>query len=270
MIKLSCVIITFNEEKNIGACIKSVQHVVDEIIVVDSFSNDNTVGIAQSLGAKVFYKRFNGFGEQKAYAVDQASFDWILSVDADEVLSTELQTSILEVKQHPLFDGYDMSILTNYCGKWIKHCGWYPKHKLRLLDKTKGHINLNKVHEGFEMNASNSPIGLLKGDLLHYSYKTISEHSRKIQLYTELAAKTMAEKGASIPLLKIILGPKWTFFYLYIIRLGFLDGYWGYVLCKNLSYESFIKYTKIRLYTKQYKLEHNQVRDFLRPSSLSN
>lgn len=258
MVKVSCVIITYNEEQNIRACIKSVQQVVDEIIVVDSYSQDNTAGIAQSLGARVFYKKFNGFGAQKAYAIQQATHNWILSVDADEVLTTELQTSILSVKENPIFDGYDLNILTNYCGKWIKHCGWYPKHKLRLLDKTKGYINSNKVHEGFEMNNLNTPISLLKGDLLHYSYKTISEHSRKIQLYTELAAKHMAEKGASIPLLKIILGPKWTFFYLYIIRLGFLDGYWGYVLCKNLSYESFIKYTKIRLYTKQYRQEHSR------------
>ncbi len=269
MVKVSCVIITYNEEQNIGACIKSVQNVADEIIVVDSYSQDKTTGIAESLGARVFYKKFNGFGEQKAYAIAQATHDWILSVDADEILTPELQNSILTVKQNPAFDGYGLNILTNYCGKWIKHCGWYPKRKLRLLDKTKGYINDNKVHEGFEMNNPNAPTGLLKGDLLHYSYKTISEHSRKIQLYTELAAKHMAEKGASISLLKIILGPKWTFFYLYIIRHGFLDGYWGYVLCKNISYESFIKYTKIRLYTKQYRTPR-QSTDLLSPPSLSN
>ena len=253
MIKISCVIITYNEEKNIVACLESIKGVADEIILVDSYSTDNTVSIAQGMGAKIFYKKFMGFGDQKAFAVEQACHNWILSIDADEILSSELTQSILAVKNNPLQDGYYINILTNYCGKWIKHCGWYPKHKLRLLNKHEGHINRNKVHEGFEMNNTKSSLGHLQGDLLHHSYNTISEHSRKIQLYTELAAKHSAEKGMSTSLLKIIFGPRWTFFYHYIIRKGFMDGYWGYVLCKNISYESFIKYTKIRLYAKQYR-----------------
>ncbi len=254
MIKISAVIITYNEEKNIAICIDSIRKVVDEIILVDSYSTDNTVTIAQNLGAKIYYKKFMGFGDQKAFAIELATNEWILSIDADEILSPELQQSILAAKEHPEFDGYSFNILTNYCGKWIKHCGWYPQPKLRFLNKTKGSINHNKVHEGFEMHSNKSHIGFLKGDLLHHSYNTISEHSRKIQLYTELAAKYNAEKGVSISVLKIIFGPRWNFFYHYIIRLGFLDGYWGYVLCKNISYESFIKYTKIRLYSKEYKM----------------
>jgi glycosyltransferase involved in cell wall biosynthesis len=230
-----------------------MQTVADEIIVLDSYSQDKTVEIAESLGAKVFFKQFAGFGDQKAYAVEQASNDWILSIDADEILTPELQQSILAVKENPQYDGYYVNILTNYCGKWIKHCGWYPKHKLRLLRKSMGSINHNKVHEGFSMNNPHTPIGGLKGDLLHHSYNTISDHSRKIQLYTELSAKNAVEKGLSISLIKIIVGPRWTFFYHYIIRKGFMDGYWGYVLCKNISYESFIKYTKIRLYTRQFR-----------------
>ncbi len=255
MIKISAVIITYNEERNIKTCISSVKDVVDEIILVDSYSTDNTVAIAKELGAKIFFKKFVGFGDQKAFAISQASHDWIFSIDADELLSPELQQSILAAKAHPEFDGYTFNILTNYCGKWIRHCGWYPQPKLRFLNKHKGSINQNKVHEGFEMHDPKSAIGFLKGDLLHHSYDTISEHSRKIQLYTELAAKHNAEKGQSVSLLKIIFGPRWTFFYHYIIRQGFLDGYWGYVLCKNISYESFIKYTKIRLYNQQYKLK---------------
>ncbi len=251
MVKISCVVITYNEEQNITRCLESVKDVVDEIIVVDSFSQDKTVELAKLQGAKVFFKKFEGFGEQKAFAIQQTSFDWILSVDADEKISDELKASILEVKKNPQYDGYGFNILTNYCGKWIRHCGWYPQFKLRLLNKTKGHINLNKVHEGFEMNHSHAHIGFLEGDLLHFSYNTIAEHSQKIQLYTELAAKTSMERGASIPLLKIIFGPTWSFFYHYILRKGFLDGYWGYVLCKNISYESFIKYVKIKLYTRQ-------------------
>ena len=251
MIRISSVIITYNEEQNIEACIQSLKSVSDEIIVLDSYSDDKTVEIAESLGAKIFYKKFAGFGDQKAYAVEQATHEWILSIDADEILTPELQQSILSVKENPKYDGYCMNILTNYCGKWIRHCGWYPQPKLRLLKRTKGSINRNKVHEGFTMNCTKSRVGGLKGDLLHHSYNTISDHSRKIQLYTELSAKNAVEKGLSISLLKIIFGPRWTFFYHYIIRQGFMDGYWGYVLCKNISYESFIKYTKIRLYTRQ-------------------
>ena len=253
MIKISSVIITYNEEQNIARCINSLKNVVDEIIVVDSYSNDDTVAIAERMGAHVFYKKFTGFGDQKAFAIEQASNDWVLSIDADEVLTPELQQEILDMKQAPKYDGYSLKILTNYCGKWIRHCGWYPQSKLRLLNKTKGSVNRNKVHEGFAMNDPETQIHCLNGDLLHFSYKSISEHSRKIQLYTELAARNAAEKGVTISLAKVLLGPKWTFFYHYILRKGFMDGYWGYVLCRNMSYESFIKYIKIKLYSRELK-----------------
>lgn len=250
MIKISSVIITLNEEHNIERCIRSLLPVSDEIIVVDSCSTDKTTEIAKGLGAKIFFRAFSGFGDQKAYAIAQASNDWILSVDADEVLSPELQQSILSVKQAPSYNGYCLNILTNYCGKWIRHCGWYPKHKLRLLNKHHGSINHNPVHEGFVMHDKHASIGMLKGDLMHYSYNTLSDHSRKIQLYSELGARRCVEKGKKAPVLKIIFWPRWIFIYHYIIRLGFLDGYWGYILCKNISYESFIKYTKTRLYAR--------------------
>lgn len=249
MVHISSVIITYNEEQNIERCLRSLLPVSDEIVIVDSGSQDRTVEIAESLGARIFFKKFTGFGEQKAYAVEKASNDWVLSIDADEVLSPELQESILQVKQNPKYRGYNLNILTNYCGKWIRHCGWYPKHKLRLLNRKHGSINHNLVHEGFSMNDKHEHLGMLHGDLLHHSYKTISDHSRKIQLYSELAARNSVEKGKTISLFKIIFWPRWVFFYHYVIRMGFLDGYWGYVLCKNISYESFIKYTKIRLYT---------------------
>ncbi len=248
--KISAFIIAYNEELNIARCINSLKPVVDEIILVDSYSQDKTVQIAESLGAKIFFHKFSGFGEQKAFAIEQTTNDWILSIDADEVISPQLQQSILEVKQNNTHQGYSFSILTNYCGKWIRHCGWYPQPKLRLLNKQKGHINKKMVHEGLEMNDKNEPVCLLNGDLLHHSYNTISDHSRKIQLYTEMSAKNSVALGRTVSMLKIIVAPRWVFIYHYIIRLGFLDGYWGYILCKNISYESFIKYTKIRIYSK--------------------
>jgi glycosyltransferase involved in cell wall biosynthesis len=245
MIKLSSVIITYNEEQDIRRCLESVKRVADEIIVVDSFSQDNTVAIATEMGAKVFTKKFNGFGEQKAFCVAQATHDWILSTDVDEILSDELVESILAIKQNPTHNAYYVNIMTNYCGHWIKHCGWYPEYKLRLLHKGKGTMNLNKVHEGFEMNDKSEKIGYLKGNLLHYSYNTLAEHTQKIHFYTDLAVQKAQIKGRKVNKLQILLAPKWAFFYHYIIRHGFMDGYWGYILCRNLQYESFLKYVKI-------------------------
>lgn len=255
MIRISAVLITYNEEHNIERCLRSLLPVADEIIVVDSNSTDKTREIAELLNAKVFIKDFMGFGDQKGYAISMTTHDWILSIDADEVLSEQLQKDILEAKKGPAHQGYTFNILTNYCGKWIHHCGWYPQPKLRFLNKNKGHINSNPVHEGFVMNDPTETVGTFGGDLLHYSYNSISDHNRKIQLYTELSARSSVQKGRTVSLLKIIVAPRWIFLYHYIVRLGFLDGYWGYILCKNISYESFIKYTKIRLYARARRLQ---------------
>ncbi|HXS35201.1 MAG TPA: glycosyltransferase family 2 protein [Flavipsychrobacter sp.] len=254
MIGISVVIITHNEEQNISNCIKSVENIADEIIVVDSYSNDNTIQIAKNLGAKVILHPFNGFGEQKCFAAKQATNDWILSLDADEVISPELEKSILDTKkQQPLFDAYNVSIFTNYCGKWIKHCGWFPQKKIRFWNRNKGEITKSIVHEGLVMHDKGNRVGSLKGNLLHYSYKTISDHIHKIEYYTELAAQKEAAEGNNISLLKLWIGPKWKFFYHYILRMGFLDGYYGYVISKNAAFGGLIKYAKIRQLTRARK-----------------
>jgi len=255
--KISLVIITYNEENNIARCLESVKNIADEIVLIDSYSIDKTVEIARTYGAVVFYHKFNDFGEQKAFAIKQATYDWILSVDADEVLSPELQQSILKAKSDPHYDGYNVNILTNYCGKWIRHCGWYPQPKLRFFNKNKYRFNTNKVHEGIVTSDSRAKISSLQGNLLHYSYKTISDHTKKIELYSELAAINAIDKGERISLLKILFGPPWKFFYHYILRLGFLDGYIGYVICKNIAYSGFIKYIKIKLYSKEWALKNS-------------
>src|ERR1700748_1157315 len=138
MVKISVVIITFNEEKNIGRCLNSVRNIADEIIVADSFSTDNTVSIAKGYDAKVISRAFVGYAEQKNHATQQAANDWILSLDADEELTPALEHSIAEFKKDPKHNVYQMPRLTNYCGKWIKHCGWYPDKQTRLYDRTKG------------------------------------------------------------------------------------------------------------------------------------
>lgn len=252
MVKISTVIITRNEEHNIARCLESVKSVSDEIVLVDSYSDDKTATIAQSYGAKVFFRAFKDFGDQKAFAIECAKNAWVLSVDADEVLSPELQASILKEKQQPHYDAYNVNILANYCGQWIRHCGWYPQPKLRFFNKTKCAMNSNKVHESIEMNDKWARVGFLDGNILHYSYKTISDHTKKIELYSELAALNAIEKGEKMWFIKILLGPTWKFIYNFILRGGFLDGYLGYVICKNIAYAGFIKYVKIKLYSRQF------------------
>jgi len=249
MISISVVIITFNEERNLARCLDSVKTIADEIIIVDSFSTDSTKIIAKGYNAKVIEQAFLGYGEQKNFATAQASNNWILSLDADEALTPELQKSILEIKKSPAYDVFQMPRLTNYCGKWIKHCGWYPDRQTRLYDRTKGRWEEKRVHEYWRLDDANGKKGLLRGDLLHYSFATITEHLKKIEKYTELAAVAAVENGKRSSLLKIWLSPKWHFFTEYIIKLGFLDGFNGFVICRLSAYAAFVKYAKIRLYS---------------------
>jgi len=250
MIHISATIITYNEERNIARSIRSLQRVADEIIVVDSFSKDNTVAIAESLGASVIQHCFEGYGEQKHFAIKQAKYDWVLNIDADEALSPELEKSFLELKKGPQCDAYKFNILTNYCGKWIHHCGWYPKPKIRFWNKTRGHMTEDKVHEGWVPDNKEAIVGHLTGDLHHYSYYTISDHIRKVEQYSEIGARFDVARGRKCSLLKLVLAPRWEFFAVFILRLGILDGYYGYVISKNSAYSSFAKYLKIRQYSR--------------------
>lgn len=250
MNKISVVIITLNEEKNIRRCLESVSGIADEIVIVDSASIDNTIDIAKEYSAKIVIQPFLGYGKQKNFAIKQASHNWILSLDADEALSITLRNSIEKVKENAPYNSYSFSRLTNYCGKWIKHCGWYPDKKIRLFKKNAGAWKEDKIHEKWELHNTADEVGALKGDLLHYSFYTISDHLKQIEKFTEIAAKESVEKGKKASLFKIWAGPKWTFFTQYVIRLGFLDGYYGYLVCKYSAYATLVKYTKIRQYAK--------------------
>ena len=252
MVNISVVIITFNEERNLARCLDSVKGIADEVILVDSNSKDNTVAIAKAYNARVIEHPFAGYGQQKNFATQQAANDWILSLDADEALSPELQKSILEIKKAPEHVVYEMPRITNYCGKWIKHCGWYPDKQTRLYNRTKGKWIEQHVHEYWAAD-NNETKGLLTGDLLHYSFATVDEHLRKIEKYSELAATAAVENGKSASMLKIWFSPKWHFISEYIFKLGFLDGYYGYLICRLSAYAAFIKYSKIRLYSRKSK-----------------
>ena len=183
--KISATIITFNEEKNIKRCLESLEGVVKEIVVIDSFSTDKTIEICKQYTTKIYQNSFEGYGSQKNFATNKTENDWILSIDADEVLSEELKNSISMLKQNAITNPYTFSRITNFCGKWIKYGGWYPDTQLRLWNKNHGLWNDSKVHERIELN-KHTTIGKLKGDLLHYSYYTFEEYLHRINKYSDL------------------------------------------------------------------------------------
>ena len=245
-LKISAVIITYNEEANIERCLDSLEGTADEVLVVDSFSSDRTADICKSKGVDFIQHPFDGHIEQKNYALSCASNDYVLSLDADEALSEELIQSIQAAKQNWTEDGYSVNRLTNYCGKWIRHCGWYPDTKIRLWDRSKGHWGGVNPHDHVVMD---EPIRIrhLSGDLLHYSYPTIRDHISQINSFSDIAARAAFEKGRQSNLaLDICLNPTLTFLKKYFLKLGLLDGYEGFVISISTAYGKFLKYIKLR------------------------
>jgi glycosyltransferase involved in cell wall biosynthesis len=243
MPKLSVVIITFNEERNIGRCLESVKDIADEIVVLDSFSTDKTREICESYGVKFIEHAFEGHIKQKNFAISQATYTHQLSLDADEALSEELKAEIRKVKDNWDADGFRMNRLSNYCGKWIRHSGWYPDTKLRLYNSGKGRWTGMDPHDKYELEQGSS-IGKLKGDILHYTYYTIEEHILQANKFSSIAARELIEKGKPIYFFKIFLNPIAKFIRNYILHLGFLDGYYGFIICQITANETFLKYIK--------------------------
>jgi glycosyltransferase involved in cell wall biosynthesis len=246
--QISAVIITFNEEDNISSCIESIEQIVDEIIVVDSFSTDKTVEIAKRYSkVKCYSQKWLGYVEQKNYANSLTTFNTILSIDADELLSQQLKESILKLKEldENLLKVYEVSRLTNYCGSWIKHCGWYPDKKIRIFDKRSVKWQGELVHETLFL-PENTQIIPLKGDLLHYSYKNTSSHLQQFDKFTTLTAQEAHKNGKKVSLFGLYFRPKWKFLKDYIFKLGFLDGYAGYQVCKLSATATFLKYAKLK------------------------
>lgn len=250
-IKLSVVIITFNEEKNIKRCLESVKDIADEIVVVDSFSTDNTKNICEKYEVKFIEHVFEGHIQQKNYAAKKATYNHVLSLDADEVLSDELIQSISEIKNNFLADGYYVNRISSYCGTWIKHCGWYPDRKLRIWDRQKGEWGGQNPHDKFIMHEKSAVLKIVKGDLLHYTYHTISEHVNTINSFSSIEAKARFEKGKHTNLLRMIFKPIFKFINMYILKFGFLDGYYGYLICKNSAHYAFLREIKLKELEKQ-------------------
>ena len=243
--KISAVIITLNEERNIARCLQSLQGIVDEIIVLDSFSTDKTEDICRQFGVRFFKHPFEGHIQQKNKALEFATFDYVLSIDADEELSQELRKSILEIKESMSFDGYRFNRLNNFCGRWIKHGGWYPDTKLRLWNKRKGRWGGYNPHDTVVID-KNATTKRLKGNILHYTCNTIHERILQINKFSEIAAKDKYQRREKSSIAKCIYKSIWCFIHNYFFRLGFLDGYYGLVVCKTSAFGVFLKYAKLR------------------------
>ena len=249
---LSAVVITYNEEENIGRCIDSLWRVADEIIVLDSFSTDNTVAIARHKGAIVKQDKFSGYIEQKNKALQLAKYDYVLSLDADEALSAELLYSILEVKKEFKNRAYNMNRYNYYCGKFINHGLWYPDRKVRLFDKRIVKWGGMNPHDKIEL-LQKETIQFLEGDILHFTFNTLEEHLEKNERMSSIAAKSLFESGKFKHWSKIFLSPAWSFFNGYFLRLGFLDGYNGFVIATKTASQSFLKYQKLFRLQKESK-----------------
>ncbi len=252
MEKLSVVIITFNEERNIERCLKSVSKIADEIIVLDSYSTDNTEMICKKYDVIFRQHKFDGHIQQKNRAVELATNNFVFSLDADEAPDETLILEISTIKENFEYDAYQFNRLTNYCGKWIKHSGWYPDKKLRIWNKNKGKWGGENPHDQVVMEKGTT-LSYLKGDLLHYSYYSIHQHIAQINSFTEIGAAEAFKKGKNSNLAIIITKGIWKFIRDYFINLGILDGYYGFVICSLSAYATFIKYLKLRELIKNSK-----------------
>jgi glycosyltransferase involved in cell wall biosynthesis len=251
--KLSVSIITFNEEKNIARCINSVAEIADEVVVVDSLSADKTREICLSLGVRFIEQPFLGYKEQKNFALDQVQYEYVLSLDADEALSPELLASIKKVKAEGFpAGGYTMNRRSWYCDSWIYHGYWYPDTKLRLAKRSLVKWEGINPHDKLEIE-KNAPVIHLDGDILHYTYYTMDEHVLQGNKFSTISAKAYFEQGKKSGIVKLLINPAWAFFSSYIVKRGFLDGFNGFVISKQIANQTFLKYAKLLQLQRQAK-----------------
>lgn len=253
MEKLSVVVITYNEENNIGRCLRSVKAIADEIIVLDSFSTDNTVMIARQSGAKVWQQPFRGYIEQKNEATRLASYNYIMSIDADEEIDEVLQSAIFDIKKTFTFSGYRMKRCTNFCGHFIRNGAWYPDRKVRLFDKRMAKWGGLNPHDKVVFN---KPVAIkqLPGEILHYSFATADEQAVQNDRFSSIVADSYYKAGKRTNFLRKLINPFWAFAYGFIIRKGFLDGKKGLVIAWNQARYTFLKHKKLLSLQQQKKM----------------
>jgi glycosyltransferase involved in cell wall biosynthesis len=240
--KLSVTIITLNEEREIEACLEGVAW-ADEIVVVDSGSVDRTVEIAKKYTDKVIHHDWPGYAAQKNWAVDQATHDWILSVDADErvlpPLREEIEAALASGGPHA---GYLIDRKNFFLGRWIRHGGWAPDMTIRLFDRKRGRFKAREVHEVVQVDGS---AGVLKTPMEHYTYRSLAAYNDRVGRYAALAARELRKEGRRFHFWDLFLRPAWTMFRMYILKQGFRDGVYGLALAGLYGYYTFLKYAKL-------------------------
>ncbi|MBC7186020.1 MAG: glycosyltransferase family 2 protein [Calditrichaeota bacterium] len=247
-VPISVVIITRDEEDNIEACLQSVQW-ADDIVVVDAESQDRTVELCRKFTTRVYQRPWPGYAAQKAFAVEHAKHEWVLSLDADERVSDALRDELTSlVFSGPKCDGYYVPRLSSYLGKWITHCGWYPGYQLRFFRKSKVSVAQSRVHEGFVVQGT---VGYLRGELLHYSYRDLEENLQKLNRYSTLEALDRVGK-ARARWYDFVLHPLSEFLRKFIALGGALEGTHGFVLCAMSAFQ------KMALYMKIWQLQHRE------------
>lgn len=251
MAPLSVVIITLNEEKNIGRCLDSLAGIADEIVVVDSQSTDQTRSICEARGVRFIEQPFLGYFEQKNFALDAASHAHVLSLDADEALSPVLAAAILDqkAKNFPA-QGYTMNRLNWFCDRWIRHGTWYPDRKLRLVRKDAARWGVTNPHERLIMHAGMTTQHLA-GDLLHFTYYSLDEFIRQGNTFSTMAAKALHAEGRKASWWNILWNPMFAFLKSYIFKAGFLDGFYGYLIARQSASQTLYKYAKLRMLQKR-------------------
>ena len=252
MPRFTAILITFNEARDLPQALGSLAGIADEVLVVDSSSTDRTTEIARSAGARVIEHAFGDFADQRNFASSHAGNDWVLVIDADEVLSPELRTSLLAWKERePEFAAYRMARRTNYLGAWIRHSGWYPEYSPRLHRRDRSHF-AGPIHESIIVGG---PQGFLRGDLLHYSIRTLGEHYAKQEPFTTRAAEALYARGQRRWRGGTWLAPAFTFAKRYILQLGILDGYRGLLIAWTSARYVWLKYRKLGVLVRGGKLE---------------
>ena len=242
MIALSIAIITHNEEQNIGRCLESVKW-ADEIVVVDSGSVDKTKEICLSYKCKFTESSWLGFGKTKQLAVANTTNNWVLSLDADEVITPLLKEEIASIlKTEPVCGGYRIKRDSFYLGKIIRHCGWNKDYTLRLFNKKQGGFNDKIVHEFVEVHGM---VGQLKQPMLHYTYPDVDSHFSKMKRYALLGAEQLYANGKKTSLVAALIRGKCKFIKMYLLQLGFLDGKHGFLLSINSAWGVYLKYLRL-------------------------
>jgi len=239
--KISAVIITYNEEKNIERCLKSVRW-ADEIVVLDSNSSDATVDICRLYTDKVFQMEWHGYGKQKNLAAERASHNWILNLDADEEVSPQVESEIRNLlNSGPQYPAYHLPRKNYFGERWIRFCGWYPDRIIRLYDKMNAAFSEGRVHEKIEAAGG---VGALKEPLLHHSYRDMADYIARQNRYSTLSAQDRFERKGKVGLVRLALGPVWEFIKVYFLRQGFREGRLGFFIAASMAFYTFLKYIK--------------------------